>query len=86
MKKALLALSVLGIIIVAFSCKKEEKFCWACVNTYSYPDNPPNAAHTQFDTTFQCNMTKDEIENFRAQYPEQHFTNYTKYAMTCTQY
>ncbi|OJW81044.1 MAG: hypothetical protein BGO69_02985 [Bacteroidetes bacterium 46-16] len=86
MKKALLALSAILIIVIAFSCKKKETFCWACVNTYSYPDNPPNPAHTEFDTVFQCNMTKDEIENFRAQYPEQHLTNYTKYAMTCTQY
>lgn len=82
MKKVLLAVCALSMI--AFSCKKKETFCWACVNTYSYPDNPPYAAHTEFDTTYQCNLTEDEMLNFKAQYPEQHLTSYTKYAMTCT--
>ena len=84
MKKALLLLSAISVL--AFSCKKKETFCWFCVNTYSYPDNPPYQAHTAFDTSWQCNMTQDEILNFAAQYPEQHTSSYTKYAMTCAKY
>lgn len=84
MKKALLLICAMSVL--TFSCKKKETFCWFCVNTYSYPDNPPSPAHTAFDTTWQCNMTQDEILNFAAQYPEQHFSNYTKYAMTCAKY
>ena len=81
MKKALLVLCALSL--VTFSCKKREAFCWACVNTYSYADNPPYSAHTSFDTTYQCNLTEDEMLNFKAQYPEQHNSTYTKYAMEC---